>query len=302
MTHTTRGQQEARQLDPPQAALLPLLGMGLAQIGNLHREVSDDVAAAAVATAWDGGIRYFDTAPHYGLGLSEQRAGRALSGYPRAEYYLSTKVGRVLEASPETAHRQDDEGFHVPAAYRRVFDFSRSGILRSLEGSLTRLGVDRLDVVYLHDPDQHWLAASTTGMNTLAQLRDEKVIGAMGVGMNQTQLLAEFVRRCDVDVVMVAGRYTLLDQSALNELLPLATERHVHVVAAAPYNSGLLSSQQVEDDAHYDYVSASQNLVTRSACHCSSMRKLRSSATGSGDAVSPPACRGRYRGRGHAQP
>lgn len=208
-------------------------------------------------------MRYFDTAPHYGLGLAERRLGAALRGRPRDACVVSTKVGRRLVPTPENAHLQDDDGFAVPATHRREFDFSRDGILHSVEGSLERLGRDAIDILYLHDPDDHWHEASTTGMAALIELRDQGVVRAIGAGMNQSAMLAEFVRRCDVDVVMLAGRYTLLDQSALDDLLPLAQERGVGVVAAGVYNSGLLSREAVPDDAHYEYQSAPPELVAR---------------------------------------
>src|SRR5437763_13797499 len=132
------------------------LGFGGASIGNLYKEVPDAQAADAVRAAWDEGIRYFDTAPHYGLGRSERRLGAALRAYPRDEFVLSTKVGRLLEPNPGGEHARDDEGFDVPAAVRRRWDFSREGVLRSLEESLARLGLDRIDIVYVHDPDEHF--------------------------------------------------------------------------------------------------------------------------------------------------
>lgn len=240
------------------------LGLGTSPFGNLFRETTDAEAAAATATSWEGGIRYFDTAPHYGLGLAERRLGAALRQLPRAAPSLvSTKVGRSLIPTPENAHFQDDDGFAVPATHRREFDFSRDGILRSVEGSLERLGLDDIDILYLHDPDDHWPEASTTGVSTLIELRDQGIVRAIGAGMNQSAMLAEFVRRCDVDVVMLAGRYTLLDQSALDDLLPLAQQRGVAVVAAGVYNSGLLSRDEVPADAHYDYQTAPPELMAR---------------------------------------
>ncbi|MGO4595134.1 aldo/keto reductase [Leifsonia sp. 2TAF2] len=239
------------------------LGFGAAQLGNLFRETTDEESAAAVSTALEGGIRYLDTAPHYGLGLSERRLGAALREVPRDTIALSSKVGRLLVDSPETADRLDDDGFLVPAATTRVWDFSRDGIRRSVEESLGRLGTDHLDMAYLHDPDEHWQAASTTGIDALIELRDAGVVRAIGAGMNQSTMLAEFVRRTDVDVVMVAGRFTLLDQSALDDLLPLAQERGVGVVAAAVYNSGLLSSETVDRTAKFDYGTAPEAVVDR---------------------------------------
>ncbi|MFI6693997.1 aldo/keto reductase [Streptomyces sp. NPDC050433] len=247
----------------PRSPVLTELGLGAAQLGNLARVTSDEDARGAVDSAWESGVRYFDTAPHYGLGLSERRLGAALARRPREEYTVSTKVGRLLEPSPETAHLLDDGGFAVPAAFRRSWDFSRDGVLRSLEGSLERLGLDHIDVVYLHDPDEHWHAASTTGFDALVELRDQGVVKAVGAGMNQAAMLTEFVRRCDTDIVMVAGRHTLLDHSAQAELLPLARERGVGVVAAAVYNSGLLAAPRPPADASYDYRPASPELTRR---------------------------------------
>ena len=239
------------------------LGLGAAQFGNLYRETTDDEASGAVETAWSRGIRYFDTAPHYGLGLSERRLGAALAAHDRDEYVVSTKVGRLLVPSPETAGRLDDGGFVVPATLRREWDFSRDGILRSFEGSLARLGLDRVDIVYLHDPDEHWEAASTTGIDALVELRDQGVVGAIGAGMNQAAMLAEFVRRCDVDVMMLAGRHTLLEHDALDDLLPLAVDRGVGIVAAGVYNSGLLSVPRPAADAKFDYEQAPAEVVAR---------------------------------------
>lgn len=208
-------------------------------------------------------MRYFDTAPHYGLGLSELRLGAALSAYPRDEYVISTKVGRALVPTPENANQLDDDGFIVPAAFRREWDFSRDGVLRSVEQSLQRLRLDRIDILYLHDPDTQWEAASTTGIDALIELREQGVVAAVGVGMNQSAMPAEFIRRADIDLVMLAGRYTLLEQGALDDLLPLAIERGVGIVAAGVYNSGLLSKPVVSDEAHYEYQAAPGELVAR---------------------------------------
>lgn len=239
------------------------IGLGAAQLGNLYRELDEDTAKATVDAAWDAGIRYFDTAPHYGLGLSESRLGAALSTRPRDEFVLSTKVGRLLVEDPSGEELQDDDGFAVTTTLRRRWDFSRDGILRSVEDSLRRLRTDRLDIAYLHDPDEHWEAASTTGIDALIELRDQGVVSAIGAGMNQSAMLAEFVRRCDVDIMMVAGRYTLLDQSAARDLLPTAADRGVAVVAAAIYNSGLLSSNRPRDGARFDYQDAPADLIAK---------------------------------------
>jgi len=239
------------------------LGLGVAQFGNLYRETTVEQVEGAIDAVWSAGIRYFDTAPHYGLGLSERRLGAQLAARPRDEFVVSTKVGKLLVPSPETAHLEDDDLFVVPADQRRVFDFSRDGILRSFEASLTRLGLDRIDILYLHDPDEHWESASTTGIDTLIELRDEGVVRSVGAGMNQSAMLTEFIRRADVDIMMVAGRYTLLDHTALDDLLPLALERGVSIVAAGVYNSGLLGQSRPDSSAKFNYESAPPETVAR---------------------------------------
>ncbi|KQM82519.1 aldo/keto reductase [Agromyces sp. Leaf222] len=240
------------------------LGFGAAQLGNLARATTDDEAAAAVATAYDRGIRYFDTAPHYGLGLSERRLGAALAAYPRDEFVLSTKVGRLIvpnEAYDGSA--RDDEGFDVPADLRRRFDLSRDGIRRSIDESLERLGLDRIDIAYLHDPDAYGVEAHAEAIPALIELRDEGVVRAVGAGMNQSAMPTEFVLRHDIDLIMLAGRYTLLEQGALDDLLPAAAERGVGIVAAGVYNSGLLSRPRPPADARYDYAQAPAEILAR---------------------------------------
>jgi len=245
------------------AVRLTELGFGASQGGNLYRVRSDEEIAAAVDAAWDAGIRYFDTAPHYGLGLSERRLGAALRARPRDDFVVSTKVGRLLVPSPETAHLTDTEGFEVPADHRRVWDFSRDGVLRSLESSLARTGLDRIDVVYLHDPDDHWEQAAREAIPALVELRDQGVIRALGAGMNQSAMLTRFVRETDIDLVMCAGRFTLLEQGALDDLLPAAAERGVPVVIAGVYNSGLLARDWPSGNATYNYRPAPVELLDR---------------------------------------
>lgn len=238
------------------------LALGVAQFGNLYRETREDECESAIESAWGAGIRYFDTAPHYGLGLSERRLGNQLRALPRDEFILSTKVGRLLVPTPETAGELDSE-FVVPAAHRREWDFSADGVRRSLEGSLERLGLDRIDIVYVHDPDHAGDEVVDVTFPALVRLREEGTIGAIGAGMNQAAMLARFVREADIDVVMVAGRFTLLDHSALDELLPIAQQRGVGVVVAGVYNSGLLSAPVVRSDAHFDYGPAPEHMVDR---------------------------------------
>lgn len=228
------------------------IGFGAAGIGNLYRTVEDDDARGAVDAAWQAGIRYYDTAPHYGLGLSERRLGAALATRPRDRFTVSTKVGRLLVPSPGTADRRDDAGgFDVPADHERRWDFSADGVRRSLESSLDRLGLDRVDVVLIHDPDDHWRQAVDEAYPALHELRDQGVVGAIGVGMNQWQTLDRFVTDTDVDTVMLAGRYTLLDQSAQRILLPRCRERGVGVLAAGVFNSGVLATDT--PGRTYDY-------------------------------------------------
>jgi D-threo-aldose 1-dehydrogenase len=244
---------------------LPLteLGFGASQLGNLFRTTTEEEVEGAVTTAWDAGVRYFDTAPHYGLGLSERRLGAQLARYPRDEFVVSSKVGRLLEPSPATAHDRDSEGFDVPADLVRRWDFTRDGILRSVEDSLARTGLDRLDILYLHDPDDHFEIASTEGIGALVELREQGVVSGVGAGMNDATLLAELIRRADVDIVMCAGRFTLLDGSALDDLLPLAVQRSVSVVAAGVYNSGLLGRARPAEGAMFDYAPAPAPMIAR---------------------------------------
>jgi D-threo-aldose 1-dehydrogenase len=236
------------------------LALGTSGIGNLYTEVGEEEAHAAVRAAWQRGIRSFDTAPHYGIGLAERRLGAALRGYPRERYTVSTKVGRRLE--PTDAGGDDlAHGFAVPATHRRVWDFSADGVRRTLEASLDRLGLDRVDVVYLHDPDDHAEQAFREAYPALERLRAEGVVGAIGAGMNQAAMLTRFVRDTDVDAVLCAGRYTLLDQGALTELLPAARERGTSVVIGGAFNSGLLADPR--PGAAYDYARAPAGLLDR---------------------------------------
>ncbi|HEX8007990.1 MAG TPA: aldo/keto reductase [Trebonia sp.] len=236
------------------------LSFGGAAIGNLFTEVTDSDARAAVDAAWDGGIRTFDTAPHYGLGLSERRLGDALRYRPREEYVISTKVGRLLRpASPP--YGRDPEGFAVPADHVRDFDYSADGVRRSLEASLGRLGMDCVDVALIHDPDDHGEQAFREAYPALEKLRGEGMVRVIGAGMNQAAMLTRFVTDTDIDVVLVAGRYTLLDRSAADALLPAALERGVSVIAGGVFNSGLLAAPA--PGATYDYQAAPDELIGR---------------------------------------
>ncbi len=224
-------------------------GLGCAPLGGLYESVSDEQACATVDRAWELGVRYFDTAPLYGSGLSEQRLGAALRERPRDAFTLSTKVGRLLAEGG-----QPDPMFEGAPAAAPVFDFSYDGALRSLESSLARLGLDRVDIALIHDPDDHYEEAKDGAHRALVRLRDEGVVGSIGVGMNQSELLVRFARETDVDYLLVAGRYTLLDRGALAELLPLCVERGIAVIAGGVFNSGILASD--DGSGHFDYHAA----------------------------------------------
>jgi D-threo-aldose 1-dehydrogenase len=235
------------------------LVFGGAPIGGLYAPVSDEAAAGTLAAAWDAGIRAFDTAPHYGAGLSERRIGNFLAGRPRDEFTVCTKVGRRLV--PAVGDVQGDEGFYGIPPLTRVRDYSRDGVRRSLEESLDRLGLDRVDIALIHDPDDFMEQAADEAYPALAELRAQGTVRAVGAGMNSAAALAWLVERCDLDCVLVAGRYTLLDQSAAEELFPLCQRRGVAVLAAGVFNSGILAGPG--DGATYDYAPAPPGLLAR---------------------------------------
>lgn len=243
-------------------ALNPLLtrgsiGLGCAPLGNLFTAITDEQAYATTDAAWDGGVRLFDTAALYGHGLSESRLGAALRDRPRDQFVLSTKVGRLLRVvRPRPATIFAGVGPLDP-----VFDFSRDGVRQSIDESLRRLGVDHLDVVHVHDPDDHEAQALDEALPALIELRQQGVVGMVGCGMNQTAMLERFVDRVDLDCVLVAGRYTLLDRSAADTLLPLCAARGVAVIAGGVFNSGLLADPA--PGATFDYAAAPTALLQR---------------------------------------
>jgi D-threo-aldose 1-dehydrogenase len=228
----------------------------------MYRRLTDEQAAATVDAAWDAGVRYFDTAPHYGLGVSERRLGLGLAGRPRDAFTVSTKVGRLL-VPEEGGARGHDDGFLVPANHRRVWDFSADGVRRSIEGSLNRLGLDRIDLLLLHDPEHRIREALGQGYAALHELRAQGVVGAIGVGSMDVEVLRRFAAETEPDALMVAGRYTLLDQSALDGLLPACAERGISVLNAAVFNSGLLATDRPGSHLKYDYLPASAGLIAR---------------------------------------
>jgi D-threo-aldose 1-dehydrogenase len=248
-------------------ALGPLpLGFGGANLGNLFSAMTDEQAGAVLDAAWECGIRYFDTAPHYGLGLAERRLGAFLRERPRDEFVVSTKVGRLLRSSPETSDESDVEGgFVVPADQRRVWDATADGVRRSLDESLERLGLDRVDVLFLHDPDEYddMEASVRTAVPALVGLREEGLVRAVGIGSKSVAAHLAGVQAGDLDLLMVAGRYTLLEQPAAAELLPECRERGVDVVVAGAFNSGLLSTSAPGPGAYYEYGPAPADVIAK---------------------------------------
>ncbi|MCY4623092.1 MAG: aldo/keto reductase [bacterium] len=235
---------------------MPALGFGTAPLGGLYEPVDFDEAVTVVRGAVDHGYRYFDTAPLYGYGAAERILGDALVDIS-TDVTISTKVGRVVD---EAACRPAGDMF-VGSRGDAVFDFSADGVRRSLEASFGRLQRTFVDVVFIHDPDDHARQALDEAYPALEQLRAEGAVGAIGVGMNQPCLPTRFIRETDIDAVLVAGRYTLLDRTAERELFPAARARGVHVVAAGVYNSGVLTG--AETTPHFDYAPASPSVVAR---------------------------------------
>ena len=236
---------------------LPRIGLGSAPLGGLYSSVDETEAVRTVHCAVELGVNYIDTAPLYGHGRSERAIGKALSTLPRNEFVLSTKVGRLLVPVDEPP---DPNELVEPS-----FDFSRDGVLRSLEESLERMGLDRVDILYVHDPDggvslhedfsgqdYYYHQVLDEALPALADLRSQGVIGAVGVGMNFWEMLARFARDGDFDCFILAGRYTLLDHTALPELLPLCQSRNISIVMGGPYNSGILASD-LSPGAQYFY-------------------------------------------------
>ena len=211
-----------------------------------------------VEAAWDAGVRYFDTAPLYGFGLAEQRLGAVLRTKPREDYVVSTKVGRLLLAS---APPEPGQAWQGTPALNPVFDFSYDATMRSVEESLGRLGIDRVDVLFIHDPDQHYEEALAGAYVALDKLRAEGTVSAIGAGMNQTEMLVDFAREASFDCFLLAGRYTLLDRTGASELLPLCLARSIAVIAGGVFNSGVLA--ETGSNLHYDYAQAPPHVIAR---------------------------------------
>jgi D-threo-aldose 1-dehydrogenase len=218
------------------------LGLGTAQLGDLYVAMTPEDATHIVDAAWNGGIRYFDTAPHYGLGLAERRLGDALHERPRDEYVISTKVGRLIVPGDDGPERR--------------WDFTASGIERSLTESLTRLHLDRVDIALIHDPQEHLTDALENAYPALERLRSAGMVRAIGVGSGNLEALTAFARDTDIDVMMIAGRLTLLEQPALTDLVPLCLENGISILNAGVFNSGLLATPEPSAESKYEYSAA----------------------------------------------
>jgi D-threo-aldose 1-dehydrogenase len=233
--------------------------LGGAGYAGLYRAIGEAAAHKAIAAAWDAGIRAFDTAPHYGAGSSEDRLGRFLRSRPRSEYTVSTKVGRLLYDDPWAA--DGVAGFYGASKRSRRRDYSAAGVRRSLEDSLTRLGLDRVDLLLIHDPDDHQDEAIAAAVPELDRMRAEGVVSGIGVGVNDVDVALRFVREAPIDHVMIAGRYTLLDRRAEAELLPECARRGIRVLIAGVLNSGILADPRRQGT--FDYRPAHRQIVER---------------------------------------
>jgi len=265
---------KTRTFKAPSGASIRLteMGFGAAPIGNLLQTVSEDDAQDTLAAAWKSGMRYFDTAPLYGAGLSETRLNHFLRGKPRSQYVVSTKVGRLLEVCKPSERLGIGKFFDIPSR-REVYDYSYDGIMRSLEFSLERLGLDAVEILFVHDIDifNHGTAAARdahvetlmqSGYKALVKLRDEKVIKAFGGGINEWEVAEILARRGDFDLFLLAGRYTLLEQKALDSFLPLCEARGIGIVLGGPYNSGILAIG-AKPNATYNYSKAPRDILER---------------------------------------
>lgn len=241
------------------------LGMGTAQFGNMGKRVEEADCLAAVDVAWRAGLRFFDTAPHYGLGLSETRLGNALQGRSREDYVISTKVGRLLRPNPFPLGSDVENGFLVTDDLMRVRDYTAEGVRRSLEESLVRLGTDGVDILWIHDPEEptdRFDEAVRGAVPELSRLRDEGVISAWGIGSKDATMLRRFVEQANPDLIMLAGRYTLLEQEQVG-LMSACLRNAVGVVAVGAFNSGLLAHDEPPTDAWYEYGPAPQHILKR---------------------------------------
>lgn len=248
------------------------LGLGGGGLGNLYQAISDDAALATIARALESGMRFIDTAPFYGFGLSERRVGQALRAWTGERIALSTKVGRLLVPTPPVPPGTMRHSFISSEPFEPVYDYSYDGVLHSHEESLRRLGVDRIDVLLCHDlgrrahGDAHPARLKEFlegGYRAMRRLREEGTVGAIGLGVNECEICIEVLASCELDCLLLAGRYTLLEQGALAELLPLCARRNVSVIVGGPFNSGILAMDAAAGGATYDYRAAPRAIIER---------------------------------------
>ncbi|WP_434713779.1 aldo/keto reductase (plasmid) [Rhizobium sp. YTUHZ045] len=248
------------------------LGFGTAPLGNLYRAITDEEAAAVLDAAWQHGIRYFDTAPLYGLGLAERRVGRFLATKQRKDYVVSTKVGRLLKVCQPEQRTGIGKFFDTPSR-REVFDYSYDGVMRSFEASFERTGLDSFDILFVHDLDvfnhgtkaacDHYLEQFMSGgYQAMTSLRDQGVVKAIGGGINEWEMCQALAERGDFDLFLLAGRYTLLEQEALETFLPMCVARNIGIVLGGPYNSGILATGPVAG-AQHNYSDAPSHILDK---------------------------------------
>jgi len=238
------------------------LSLGTAPIGNLLQEVPEEDAEEAFKAAFNAGVRYVDTAPYYGYGLAENRLGKAIAGQNRDDFVVSTKVGRLIRPGHRTGSELYDDNkpyYLANPEMRCVFDYGYDGVMRSHEDSLERLGLDRVDILHIHDPDDHFEWAVNGAYKALDRLRSEGTIKAVSAGMNQWEMLSRFMDHGDFDCFLLAGRYSLLEQTALTEFLPKCVERGVSVILGGVFNSGLLADPK--PGITFNYEAAPQKLI-----------------------------------------
>jgi D-threo-aldose 1-dehydrogenase len=246
------------------------ISFGCAPLGNLYRPITDQQGEEVLAAAWDAGIRYFDTAPHYGGGLAEERLGRFLRTKNRDDYVISTKVGRILHRVPK--EEAEDHAFVDAHPIKLEYDYSADGIMRSLEASHKRTGLDRFDILFVHDIGEFthgkeknaglMKAFANSGIQKLNDLRDQGVIKAWGVGVNEVEVLLDIMKLTHLDCILMAGRYTLLDRSAERELLPLCRERGTSFIIGGVFNSGIMATGAVPG-ATFNYAAADEDVRNR---------------------------------------
>ena len=238
------------------------VGLGCASLGGMYGDITEERAHEVVRRALSLGINVIDTAPLYGYGKSEIRIGRAVQGRNRSDFVLATKVGRLLVPKDEGGDTSQDANWGTESPLRPKFDFSYDAVMRSVEESLKRLETDRIDILHIHDPDNHYEQALRGAYPALDKLRSQGVIRAVSAGMNQSEMLARFAREGDFDCFLLAGRYSILEQGAMDELFPLCAEKNIGIMLGGTYNSGILASN-LGVGAKFNYAEAPEDVLER---------------------------------------